>query len=969
MKGVTKEDARERISTLVTRFQRIIDEGKLKNYSERRTKNEFIEPMFEALGWDMRNEYFEDEVIKEERVLQKWADYAFRLHGVIRFFVEAKGAKKNLDNTDYAKQAIAYGFNKGVTWAVLTDFEGLKVFNCEWNERNIWRNQVFELRFTQYLTEFDRLWLLSKESFKKEALTGYATTIGKRTPRKSVSELLLKELMTWRGELSKAIKKAHPTKYSQQDIDEFVQRIIDRLIFIRTCEDRKIEGNRLMEALNEHRLRGKSLSHELHGIFNYYRKTYDSKLFGRTEDDIHEIDKLKLDDRVLAGIIDALYESKDGNVRYDFALIDANVLGNVYEQYLGTILRTTAKRAKLEKVGAHRKEQGIYYTPTYVVNFIARNTLGELIKGKSPEEVEKVRVIDLACGSGSFLLKAFDVLDEYHYKADKDYKQSKLDAGIIGSKLTRKIQVIKDNIFGVDLDEKAVEIAQLNLLLKIAEKRHLLPSLEENIRQGNSIIDDKLGYGYNFDWAREFYKVIGKERFDVAIGNPPYVNMQTMPMEQEYCKKRYPEIYTGQNDLLYYFVLRGLQVLSEGGLLGYIVSRYFQESKYASRFRQYLLDKAKIRGIVDFNNVQLFGREVNVLTSIIFLEKCSSKEKRDNNTIKIVKVKEWNRPHEELMQHIQDNFNKREYSDEFIDVFEVKQSSLSDQAWVFVPPTIEKLKTKIAKGTEKLGDLYNTGQGIKSGLNAVFIVDDEAIKKYALESKILRHYIKTRDIRPYKITYRNLYLLRLTKEDNINDYPNTKAYLEGHKKELRERYQYKQKVCDWYSLSIPQNISYFDNAPEKVITPLYSTSNKFAYDSHSSSEKYYTLTDTYIVVPKKGCKIPLKYTLGILNSKLMEFYFKNTAKLKREGYYEYAGGSLSKLPIKYDKANEKRLVSLVDEILELNKRLVKLGDKLTEEKKKLEAEIAKVSKEIDELVYKIYRIKEEDKETIKSFFT
>lgn len=144
---INKEKAKEQINVLVKKYEELVSSGKIKTYNEERTKNELIEPLFEALGWDMRNQKVEDEVIKEQRVLRKKADYAFRLGGVIRFFVEAKAAKEDLDKPEFAKQAISYGFNKGVTWAVLTDFEGLRVFNCEWDEKNICLNPCSRTRF------------------------------------------------------------------------------------------------------------------------------------------------------------------------------------------------------------------------------------------------------------------------------------------------------------------------------------------------------------------------------------------------------------------------------------------------------------------------------------------------------------------------------------------------------------------------------------------------------------------------------------------------------------------------------------------------------------------------------------------------------------------------------------------------------------------------------------------------------
>ena len=196
------------------------------------------------------------------------------------------------------------------------------------------------------------------------------------------------------------------------------------------------------------------------------------------------------------------------------------MLGNIYEQYLGVILTKIGKRAKLKESHAHRKEQGIYYTPTYIVDYIVRNTLGELLKDKKID-ASKIRVLDPACGSGSFLIKAFDILNEHHARKDKNYNQKTLAGENIA--YSAKERILKNNIYGVDLDKQAVEIAQLNLLLKIAEKGHRLPLLQENIKNGNSLIDDhNIAGDKAFNWQQQFKSVMSEGGFDVVIGNPPY---------------------------------------------------------------------------------------------------------------------------------------------------------------------------------------------------------------------------------------------------------------------------------------------------------------------------------------------------------------------------------------------------------------------------------------------------------------
>lgn len=597
--ALTKEQAKEEIARLVDKYQKVLDSHNEKSYNEARTKTEFIESLFECLNWDMRNRNIPDEVLPEDKVSRGRADYAFRINGVTRLFIEAKSLKAGIDDIDYAKQTISYGWHKGVTFAVLTDFDSLKVFNCEWNEPNIMRNLVFEMKYTQYVSEFDRLWRLSKDGILTDALGEYAKSIGKRAIRESIFDLLLHEFTDWRETLSKDIVKNHPAKYQEEDVDEIVQRILNRLIFIRMCEDKRIEEGRLWQALTDYKERGKSLVSALQkDIFPYYRKHYDSKLFGISDEDIHETDKVDLSNEAFAHVIERMYYTPDRNIKYDFSIIDADVLGSVYEQYLGHLLKKTPKRAKIEEEYNHRKKQGIYYTPAYIVDYIVRNTLGELINNKKPSEVERIKVLDPACGSGSFLIKVFDVLDEYYSKHDKHYNQSKLDPESEKAIVTRKTNILTDNIYGVDLDTKAVEITQLNLLLKAAEQRHRLPALQNNIKNGNSIIDDpEIGGKKAFKWDEQFKGIMSEGGFDVVVGNPPYFKIfEKDPLNTTV---DYQEIKSGMMNASAIFINKSLKLLKNGGYLGMIVPKMLAFTDSWDKIRSKILKNFKILKVVD----------------------------------------------------------------------------------------------------------------------------------------------------------------------------------------------------------------------------------------------------------------------------------------------------------------------------------------------------------------------------------
>ena len=241
-----EKTVKQEIQKLVDKFERIRDEGKHKKYNEENTKKDFIIPLFRALGWKVEDS---DEVKAEEKVSKKRVDYAFRLNGVPKFYLECKPFRENINDPKYAKQAIEYAWNKSVTWAVLCNFEGMRVFNAEWkwNDKQPTRNQFLDLRYNDYAGAcFKYLTWLSRESFEKSVLDKQATILGKKTKKLPISKQLLADFTDYRSILSKVVIKNNPGKdLSQDELDEIVQRILDRIIFIRTCEDKEIESEKL----------------------------------------------------------------------------------------------------------------------------------------------------------------------------------------------------------------------------------------------------------------------------------------------------------------------------------------------------------------------------------------------------------------------------------------------------------------------------------------------------------------------------------------------------------------------------------------------------------------------------------------------------------------------------------------------------------------------------------------------------
>ncbi len=485
----------ERVKELILKYEQVKKSGEIKTYNEESTKKDFIEPLFKSLGWNFSNRgKTNDSVSAEETISKKRVDYGFRINGIPKFFLEAKPLREEniQNNSKYVTQAIDYAWMKSCSWAILTNFETVAVYNADWKESNYGSNLLFILHPNDFLTD-ERFKYLSKKAFENGELDKIASKYGKKQLKNPIDKQLLQDMIHFREVLSKDTVKNNQDKHLTQDeVDESVQRILDRLIFIRNAEDRGLEENQLQSILRQWYEKGKGhLMKEISRIYKDFDDKYNSKLFAH-----HLCDDLYIDNEALQEVIEGLNHSKDDSYRYDFSVIESDVLGN--------ILKSTPKRAKLEESKTHRKEQGIYYTPSYIVDYIVKNTVGEYIKTHTPEEIKKVRILDPACGSGSFLIRAYKELENY-WKQNSDFAQLTLDSEEFYSK---KVEILRNNIYGVDLDPKAVEIAQLNLLLQILEKKQRLPLLQNNIKVGNSLIDDPSISDRAFKWEEEFPEIM-----------------------------------------------------------------------------------------------------------------------------------------------------------------------------------------------------------------------------------------------------------------------------------------------------------------------------------------------------------------------------------------------------------------------------------------------------------------------------
>lgn len=598
-----KEKISKQIQELINTFKE--NYIKYKQGSEADTETKLVEPLFEILGWN-RNDFKKQEKTYRGKKIGR-ADYTFYLNDKIVFYLEVKKVGVSLDK-EADTQVISYALSKRIPFAISTNFEQMRIFCVE--QENAIKN-VFRV-FTKseaYIENLQDLLFLTKESFEKNLLLRKAEEENRLKKRASIDKVLLEDFMHIRSLIADDIEKSYSGKYEINEKDEIVQRIIDRLIFIRRCEDSGINPDNIsLEEIKK--LPGNKVYPKLKEIFEKYNKVYNSGLFIPNKD--NDCDNIELNGTIIQKLIYYLYDSKDESYTYDFSWIDADVLGQVYEQYLGKILaQTKSGKAKLKDGQAHRKEQGIYYTPTYIVNYIVKNTVGELLKDKKTN-INKIKILDPACGSGSFLIKAFDYLNE-HLSHDKESVQHKIDSQ---GDYSIKTEILKNNLYGVDLDNKAVEITKLNLLLKAAEKNRKLPEeVDLHIKYGNSLIDDETVDKNAFKWVGDFKD----GSFDVIIGNPPY-GAELNETEREFIGKKYLTSKSYKNTAIT-FIEQSIKLLKSGGYLGLIVPKSLAYSQAWKPCRDFI--KNDLVSIVDVSK----AFEDVLLEQVIFILRKGNKSK------------------------------------------------------------------------------------------------------------------------------------------------------------------------------------------------------------------------------------------------------------------------------------------------------------------------------------------------------
>ena len=755
---------------------------------EAHVRQSLIDPLFESLGWDVRNTAMTApqyrEVIPEDSLdvegHQKAPDYAFRVGTLPKFYVEAKKCGVNIGSDPApAYQLRRYGWSAKVALSVLTDFEELGVYDCTkrpgpGDKASHARIQYF--RFEEYPDRWRELWdVFSREAVWSGAFDQYAASKRKRGTSE-VDVEFLKEIEGWRERLARNIALRNKGLASD-DLNAAVQLTIDRVVFLRMAEDRGLEPYEQLLKLCE---RPDIYPHFMRDLCRRADQKYNSGLFhfqketGVSENPDRITPKLAVDDKVFKPILQSLYFAHGSP--YHFGVMPVEILGTVYERFLGNVIRLSAgHHAKVELKPEVRKAGGVYYTPAYIVEYIVKHTVGQQIKGRSPAQLAgkgrdrpfslsakgqagipapPFRVLDMACGSGSFLLGAYQCLLDYclkwyiEHKPETRKKAVYMDPRNGEWRLTieEKKRILTTHIFGVDIDPQAVEVSKLSLLLKVLEGEtdhslslgllpfgdRALPNLADNIKCGNSLIGPDYFTGKliadpeemkrvnAFDWKQAFPDAMKAGGFDCVIGNPPYIRIQRMkewaPLEVEIYEELFNASKTGNYDIYVVFIEQGLRLLNPKGQLGFICPHKFFNSQYGKPVRAIIATGKHLSHVAHFVAQQVFEGSTTY-TCLLFLSKPPVSECLFAKVDDLIAWRTTGAAIEGL----------------------VKAGEVTVDEWNFSVGPGAGLFAKLSAMPHRLGDVADVFVGLQTSADDVYIMNfvSETEQSYHLKSKAL----------------------------------------------------------------------------------------------------------------------------------------------------------------------------------------------------------------------------------------
>lgn len=950
---------KEKIHSLVQKFEQNKGFYSTARFNETMLRSEFLDPFFEILGWDIKNNAAkstnEREVLLEEPLKanaeshSKKPDYTFRLYGERKFFVEAKKPCVHIDQEDEpAKQVRRYGYTAGLKISVLSNFEYLLIYETTQavNSNDLrTKGLVKSYHYSEYEDKADEILSeLGKDAVYSGSFDEKWAVVERNIIPISIDQMFLEQINSWRIMLGREILRVSPN-IEIVELGDIVQSYINKILFLRVCEDRNIETyQRLLQIANH------NSGQELISKFREADTKYNSGLFEErlSSEVICNIES------IFWTIIRQLYYPESP---YSFAVLSSDILGKIYEIFLSQRLALIDGELCIVNK-PENEEKDIVTTPNYIVREIIRRALKDDINDLTDEQIFELKFADIACGSGVFLMELYqslyDSLLDYYIKHDT----TKLIQTSISTYRLRydiKKRLLTNCIYGVDKDFNAVEASKFGLLLKLLEGEDettlssyhpILPSLDENIFFGNSLISpDERNEAVSGDINPFDF---GELRFDYIVGNPPYMKTEDIKNITPLEHKLYPSYYASaykQYDKYFLFIERALKLLKEGGTLGYIVPSKFMKVGAASPLRKIITREKKVSDILSFGAHQVFS-DRSTYTCIIILH---NKENEAFEYSEVESISSW-------QARIPESISKCSRSADCI----------NDETWVLYTDKFKDLYDKILNHSEPLhsivGDDY-IFNGIQTSANKVYVFTPTSEDRkyyyfkgynkhdYKIEKAVTKAYYKTvqgkdsfysyqtfnpnaRVIFPYKRDRRGKTTL-LSLAAIEKNYPSFYSYLLEMKDILNDPKRDIKPVPtnenEWHRYGRQQSLDACE-VSEKLIVGVLSQSDKYAVDKHGTLiSSGGTAGYCMISVPNES-EYSIYYIQAILGSTQGEWLASLYGEIFRGGYIARGTKVLRQIPIRTIDFNDDDERGLHDDIVERQKRLISLGDKLAKAK-------------------------------------
>ena len=890
----------------------------------------------------------------------------------VRAVIELKGPtisldqrqKRSGDTRTPVEQAFNYApkYGKNCQWVIVSNYKEIRLYRSN----DMTEYEVFFLENLKDDLEFQKfIYILSFE-----ALVGTANKKAKalelseeyQKNQIEIEKKFYNEYRNIRLHIFENMKENNP-ETDENTLLEKVQKLLDRFLFICFCEDKGLLEKDFFNTILK---KGKDFG----SIFDIFKVFCNWINLGNPKENIsHFNGGLFKNDDVLnsLNIDDKVFEELKKISDYDFdSDLNVNILGHIFEQSISDIeeLKKSISGEEFDQKKSKRKKDGIFYTPQYITKYIVENSIKNWLDDKRKElgeddlpklnekdyifdiakknytknyrkhiefwqqyreAVRNIKIIDPACGSGAFLITAFEFLLNYNkYLDDKIFD-------LVGTSdlfSDRTKEILQNNIFGVDLNKESVEITKLSLWLKTADKNKTLASLENNIKCGNSLIDDpEIAGNLAFNWEKEFPEIFANGGFDIVVGNPPYVKEDIGKnafngLHQHLC-------YQGKMDLWYFFGWLALTISKkEFAYISFIAPNNWITNDGASKFRNKINDCATIFEYIDFNNFMIF-EEAQIQTMIYIMKNDNKLEKYKFKYSKILNNKIAKEEIMHFLQKLENNnfeyfdvdINRVDYKDKLFNFNSEKNRNVLNKIKANANFYLKKEEIFSgidigqdfinAKSLEILGDDFKIGDGI-------FNLSEEEYNSYNFfnnEKEIIKPFYTTKEVNRYYFNEKNKYWVIYTTSkfknpQEIIDYPNIKKHLDKFSKVITSDNKP-------YGLHRARNEEIFKG--EKILS----------IRKHERPAFSYVTLDTYVnrtfnII--KTDRVNLKYLLVLLNSKLTKFWLKEKGKMQGD-IFQVDITPIISIPLIIVSKDQEAFISLSEKMLSLNRELQDLSQK------------------------------------------